>query len=56
MINECSDLERLCDVELAAADGSGTQKVRVAHLERALRFAQKAAKERSIPRALEPAP
>jgi hypothetical protein len=58
MTNECSDYERLCDLcdmELAAAESSGAQDVRVRHLEQALRYAQKATKERTSSHVPEPA-
>jgi len=47
MINDISDYERLCDDELAAADGAENKDVRIEHLEQAFRFAKKASTERA---------
>ena len=47
--------ERLCDEQLAAAEGAMTKDGRIAHLEQAYRFAREALKEPSSERVAEPA-
>jgi hypothetical protein len=47
--------ERLCDEELAAAELAATKDARIAHLEQAFRFAQRAVTSRTSERAIEAA-
>jgi len=44
---------RLCEEQLAAADIAATKDARIAHLEQAFLFAQRAAKARTSERAIE---